>query len=183
MSSRLLLLSGGFFDFEKPEDSIYTIEDVAIGLSRCFRFGGHTTYPITVAQHSVILSYIAPESEALDALCHDGFEAFGNDLVRSLKGLLDDYQWIENKAMLDMFGRLGLSWPLSETVTRLDKELGDMEKDFLNGGSSNPLPSAWMKSIAGYGGWWLGLESAKQCFLNRWQTLTGKAKNHILNRS
>lgn len=181
---RLPLLSGGFFDFKNPARSVYTIEDIARGLSRTFRFAGQTLYPFTVAQHSVILSYMADEGEELAALMHDGFEAGGNDIVRSLKALLPCYQSIENEFMKDLFARVGLSWPLSESVTRKDKELGDLESLFLNGDSGHqPLPNAWRKTIHGKNVWSLSTMESQTVFLERWFELTGKSICTILMKA
>lgn len=184
MSSRLPLLSGGFFDFEKPEDSIYTIEDVAIGLSRVFRFNGHTLYPYTVAQHCVVLSRIVPDSLALSALLHDGSEAFISDIVRGAKELFSDYRCKECHIMEDLFWRtVDSPWvPISRALSQYDKALGDTEALFLKGKCADPLHDPWLKTVAGYSSWWLSPNDAALCFLNRWEELTNNPRSQILIR-
>ena len=180
MSSRLPVVSGGFFDFEKPEDSIYTIEDIANGLSHQYRFGGHVLYPITVAQHSVILSKQVEPELALAALLHDGSEAFIADVVRSAKAQMDDYQQLEFQIMIDLFDRVGLDWhDLSGLIKDHDQNLGDFEADFCND-PAGCVPLHWGSEENGEPFW--KPEYAKSAFLMRWQHISGKPKHCILYR-
>lgn len=41
----ILLRSSSYFDFELPEESAITIDDIASGLSHICRFTGHRFYP------------------------------------------------------------------------------------------------------------------------------------------
>lgn len=178
MSSRLPLLSGGFFDFEKPEDSIYTIEDVANGLSHQYRFGGHVLYPITVAQHSVILSKMVEPELALAALLHDGSEAFIADIVRAAKLFLTDYKSLETEIMEDLFARVGMVWHSEiERIKDHDQALGDFESEYCNDGTGC-VPMHW----AGVPDSFWPSEYAKNAFLDRWQDITGKPRHCILYR-
>lgn len=74
----------------RPHDvHIYTI---AHHLANRCRYNGATQHPTiserifySVAEHSVLCSYIGPEEEALERLLHDGSEAYNGDLIRPLK--------------------------------------------------------------------------------------------------
>ena len=177
MSSRLALRSGGFFDFLNPEESIYTVADVALGLSRTFRFAGHTTAPITVAQHSVVLSNMVAKEFALAALLHDASEAFIGDIVRSAKQFLHDYQAMEKIIMRDVFARVGLIWDeFPESIKKMDAELGDLESRLANGIGTD-FPEGWEKV---QNGWFWDSDQATAKFGSRWITLSGRMPNTIL---
>lgn len=88
--------SGKHIDYQniKPED--ICIEDIATSLSNTCRFAGHLPEFYSVAEHSVLASYLVAPEFALEALLHDAQEAYCCDIPSPLKGLLPDYQRIEN---------------------------------------------------------------------------------------
>ena len=73
----------GFYVIDpKPED--VRLEDIAYGLSYTYRYGGQVE-PITVAEHSVLMSLIIeimwPQSgKMLAGLMHDACEAYTHDI-------------------------------------------------------------------------------------------------------
>lgn len=175
--TRLFLLSGGHFDFHHPIRSIYTIDDVALGLSRHYRFAGHTRYPLTVAQHCVVLSKMVTPEFALAALMHDASEAFLGDIVRSAKIFLKEYQAVETTIMRDVFERVGLCWDeMPESIKKMDTELGDLES-LLCMGRSGDFPDGWDE--VGLNMFW-DEDCARSAFLKRWGELTCYGPNHIL---
>ena len=52
MNNKIHLVSGGWFSFNSPETSQYTIEDISRNLSHVNRFTGSTIKGYNVAQHS-----------------------------------------------------------------------------------------------------------------------------------
>jgi hypothetical protein len=114
------LLEGRSFDFLNPDNSNYTIEDVARGLSRQPRFAGHSTVPYYVAQHAWLVSYVVPEHLALAGLCHDNSEAFLLDIPKPLKVLLPGYIELEHKVEESMFRRIGLEFPMDKEIKIAD---------------------------------------------------------------
>ncbi|MCA6108971.1 hypothetical protein [Bradyrhizobium cenepequi] len=105
----IMLRSGAWFDFCAPEDSQFTIEDIAHGLANICRYSGQCADFYSVAEHSILVSEIAVGFE-LEALLHDAAEAFLGDITRPLKQMLPEYKRIEadvERAILKRFGVIG----------------------------------------------------------------------------
>jgi len=98
----ILLGSGGYFDYDAPEESKLTIEDYAYALAFTCRFAGQCVHPksgkrifYSVAQHCEILSHIVPAELAYGALMHESGEVVCGDLTSPLKSKLPEYKAIE----------------------------------------------------------------------------------------
>ena len=118
--SWIQLRSGGKFDFENPSRSTWTIPDIAWGLSHINRFNGQTDKPITVAQHSVNVSYLVPPEQALAALFHDAAEAFIGDITTPLKRMLGSwFAGLETEIEAEIFGKLNLN-PYTKEIKHAD---------------------------------------------------------------
>ncbi|WP_024881835.1 hypothetical protein [Methylosinus sp. LW3] len=91
----MLLKSGGRLDLLDPKPDAWTDEDLAIGLSRTYRWGGYSAWdlPLSVAQHSLaVLALREGEGkltprESLRELLHDATEGLvgGFDPIMPLK--------------------------------------------------------------------------------------------------
>jgi 5'-deoxynucleotidase YfbR-like HD superfamily hydrolase len=114
------LWSGHYFKFLDPDNSAYTIDDIAHGLSMVCRFGGHCAHHYSVAQHSVHVSEMVPPEFAYQGLMHDAPEALIGDVMKPLKMLLPDYQALEKKIEISVFKRLLVPYPLSAHVKDAD---------------------------------------------------------------
>jgi hypothetical protein len=119
-STSISLLNGGFFDYEAPERSRYTIEDIARGLSKMPRFSGQTDRLYSVAQHCVLVSKLVPEEFALAGLLHDAAEAFMADIPSPLKRMLPGYIELEQRAEADMCKRFGMKFPFHPSIKEAD---------------------------------------------------------------
>ena len=73
MNSRawILLPSGGRLNLLAPDPTSWTDSDLAIGLSRTYRWGGYSAWdlPLSVAQHSLTVLALATESMQTCGVC------------------------------------------------------------------------------------------------------------------
>lgn len=89
--------SGRRLDLLNPQQNQWTDEDLAVGLSRTYRWGGHSCWelPLSVAQHSLLVLVLRQQmqphqpltpGEALRELLHDSDEfGLGADLIAPIK--------------------------------------------------------------------------------------------------
>ncbi|ART61446.1 phosphohydrolase (plasmid) [Acidovorax carolinensis] len=120
--------SGRHLDLLNPSPDGWTDEDLAIGLSRTYRWGGHSIWPwpLSVAQHSLsvlgiykrLLNRPPSAAEMLRELLHDADEALigGFDPISPLKPLLGEgYTEIVSRLQAAVFRRYGVSdWMAEE---------------------------------------------------------------------
>lgn len=115
------LPSGRRLDLLSPSPFDWDDEDLAIGLSRTFRWGGHSVWPVplSVAQHSLTVLWLRRQGAAMDRatelreLLHDAEEALiGYDPISPLKPFLGPgFQALMERLQQMVFIRYGLpSW-------------------------------------------------------------------------
>ena len=95
----VLLPGGGILDLADPSPDSWTDDDLATGLSRTYRWGGHSAWkrPLSVAQHCLTVLAIRELDEPLSSglalyeLLHDAEEGLlGFDCIAPLKPLLGE---------------------------------------------------------------------------------------------
>ena len=122
----------------RPED--IELIDLAVSLSRVNRYVGHTRFPYSVAQHSVLCSELAinewgDKYLAMACLLHDCAEAFTSDIPTPVKALLKPtITHIEDAFDAAVFTRFGLPLMTDKQkvqVKAIDEEAYLLEKDQL----------------------------------------------------
>jgi hypothetical protein len=131
MDDGIALLSGAMFNYNKPEESDVTIEDIATALSNVCRFSGHLPRFYSVAQHLVNASRIVSEQNAFTALMHDTAEAFTNDLPTPLKWALPIFKELETKIEAAMGKKFGFEFPYPDEVKKADTQMLLLEKTYV----------------------------------------------------
>jgi len=84
--------TGTYFDFADPRPEMIYVEDIARALSQINRFGGHTRWPYSVAQHALLVARLVREAGGSPELCfaalhHDSHEAYLGDAPTPLKDI------------------------------------------------------------------------------------------------
>lgn len=117
----VLLKSGRRLDLLDPDPDAWTDADLATGLARTYRWGGHSRWnlPFSVAQHSLLVLRIREQMEApcqlepwerLAELLHDADEGLlGFDAITPLKPQLGDgYAQVVTRLRQAIASRYGL---------------------------------------------------------------------------
>jgi 5'-deoxynucleotidase YfbR-like HD superfamily hydrolase len=112
----------------RPED--IDIIDVAHALSNQCRFTGHVKTFYSVAEHSCRASDIVPDKYKLEALLHDGTEAYCTDVAKPLKRSdeMKGYRDIEERNWLCFAAKYGLPEKMSQEVKKADEIMLFTEK-------------------------------------------------------
>lgn len=169
------MADGSYFNFRKfnPED--FNIRNIASSLSKLCRFTGHTERFYSVAQHSVVVSYLVPEEFALEALLHDREEAFVGDMSTPLKRLNPMYRLKAEQIRRVSARAFGIPEEESPIVKKADHSALLLEKRYVMPRSASdrkhwaPYVDIVYPKIEP-----LNPDDAEKLFLNRYRELTGK---------
>jgi hypothetical protein len=163
--------SGLKFNPFNPDDASINIIDIAHALSMQCRFTGHCKKFYSIAEHSVYVSYLCDNKDALYGLMHDASEAYMSDISSPLKRSPDFKFYIdfEKKLQRKIYNKFGLYEDEPESVKKADlvmlateardlmsplhPEWVNLEKPFLF--TIDPLPP----------------EKAKELFLKRFEQI------------
>ena len=118
MSPTICSVSGQSVHLVAPDPGSIHIADIAHSLAHLCRFTGHTRQHYSVAQHSVLLSFVVKPEHALAGLLHDAAEAYLGDVSSPLKSLLPEYRLIEQRMQATIHRRFGLPQNLPEAMRR-----------------------------------------------------------------
>ena len=160
------------FDVLSPDSDDIHIETIAHALSNQCRFGGHCSEFYSVAQHSILVSYLCDRGEAMYGLLHDASEAYLVDIPSPLKhcGLFDGYLLVEQKLQALIQKKFGLREELPKSVKEADLvALSTERRDLMFPWVSEiwaDLPVPDQQRIVT-----LSPASAKRAFLNRYRTI------------
>ena len=115
--------TGKHFYIEDPQPEDIDIVDIAHALSMLCRFGGHSREFYCVAQHSVLISQLVSDENALWGLLHDASEAYLCDIPRPFKAYLENYKMLEERIQRAIADKFGLSWPMPEEIHNIDQKI------------------------------------------------------------
>lgn len=173
MSKTILTSLGHYFDFEHPEKHPYDIVEIAHALSHICRYTGHVGAFLSVAQHSVLVSYRVPPEDALDGLLHDASEAYLGDVSTHLKSLLPEYKALEARTERAIAAKFGTSYPLLPSVKEADGRMLMTEvRDLMPDGPRQDWPDALPYNEIVVRPW--SSDFAKVWFLDRYEELRKK---------
>ena len=106
-----------------PRPDEVDIVDVAQGLSKICRYGGHCTRFYSVAEHSVYVSQALPPSLRMYGLLHDASEAYLGDVIRPLKRFIPGYRDLEDAVMVAVCEHFGIHYPMPPQVKEIDNNI------------------------------------------------------------
>jgi len=131
--------SGKAMYFLNPKEDDFDIYDIAHTLSLLCRFGGHCKEFYSVAEHSVRCSWAAPDEFKLEALLHDGTEAYLVDMPRPIKQVMKEYKSIEKTLDIVLRKKFNLLPEMPPEVHYIDNAMLATEKRDL----MKPSEKAW----------------------------------------
>jgi len=121
-----------FYPYE-PRTSDIAIADIAHALSYQCRYSGHCRQFYSVAQHSVIVSYLVSKPNAFEGLMHDSQEAYVSDVASPIKKVVPEFAVFEQKIWSVIAERFGIKEELCHEVKTVDKLVCKWEYErFLN---------------------------------------------------
>ena len=167
--------SGQYINLLEPDSDRFLIEDIAHGLSHICRFGGHSREFYSVAQHSVLTSYLVPKEDQFAALMHDAAESYIGDIPKPLKELLLDYQVIERRMEIALFRKFGVQFPLPKSVKVADLVmLATERRDLMPADNLDGYPIISGIAPASFQIFPESPEKAKRRFLERFEHLSSR---------
>ncbi len=138
-----------YYNDDKLDQNPYNLEDIAHQTATISRYGGAAIYPYWVAQHQCALAYAIWEEThdpvlVLDALFHDGEEAYYGDMRSPIKDRNPEFRRMSraaNAAMRRSLRARGIPVPEKESdiVRAYDRRIIANEKAFV----MRPTKKAW----------------------------------------
>lgn len=125
--SSIVTYTGKRFPLFKPTVDDVCIEDIAHALSLLCRFTGHCKRFYSVGLHSYLASVLVSKEHALEALLHDGAEAYVNDLSRPLKHNPRMEAYSEIEGTIDYVIRAKYGLPQVATPPYMTQEVKDVD--------------------------------------------------------
>lgn len=144
----------------RPDQEAIRLEDIAHALSNICRFGGHTKRFYSVAQHSCLVSYLAPAQLRFAALMHDAAEAYLGDVIKPLKHILNSidgpcYRVLEERFEHAIAKRFGIDAGLFKQVKPYDMQAVEIEHGYFFLDNNHPFERifnseepCWTPSVA-----------------------------------
>lgn len=169
--------TGRRFFLDTPD---FDIKDIAHALSNICRYSGHCARRYSVAEHSILVSYIMEDQslgEPFEGLMHDAHEAYIGDIASPWKQYLPDYVALEHRLESRMRSWAGLSDKISDGCKLADYTALILEARVLipSGAKDwkmNPAVTAMADKVQDdYHIMCFDYESARREFMGRYQRL------------
>ena len=134
--NKLQTYTGKIFDFNDIRPEVIDIIDIAHALSNVCRWGGHCSKFYSVAEHSILCSYLAaqefPEDYKLQfyTLLHDASEAYIGDMPKPFKIMMGEYTDIEEKVEQAIQNKFGMDdyGDYKDLIKKYDLQLFKLER-------------------------------------------------------
>jgi hypothetical protein len=145
--SSMVTPTGRLVDFRQPDPATISLEDISFLLSRVPRFGGATSVPFSVAEHTIhcddILLVVLDRSEMWCGcpivwgdydvfdhlrqclLLHDAHEAFTGDIITGLKNIVPGIREVQARLDVVIRAATGVGSPsadLQRSIDLIDRE-------------------------------------------------------------
>lgn len=160
--------TGKEFYFLDPTPDSIDIRDIAHSLAFCCRFTGHSKRFYSVAEHSILVSYLA--NDPLAGLLHDASEAYITDIASPIKPYLSNYKELEDMLMGRIASKFGFDYPFDPDIKDCDATQLKTEAKYLL--KSGGIPWAHLyptKRQHGIKPMCLSPEEAETAFLERYE--------------
>jgi hypothetical protein len=121
--------SGIVVDLANPTVDMIDLLDITTAIAQVNRWAGQTTFPISIAAHSVMLfeecyRNISQDAKDLAAcLLHDGDETITGDYVGPAKALVKGSKELSDRLNRTIFERFGLPWPMPSWLKEIDQRV------------------------------------------------------------
>lgn len=119
--------TGKYINVFEPTLEMINIVDIAHALAHVPRFGGHTAKFYSVAQHSIAVAMKLPPEQQLAGLLHDATEAYLCDMPSPIKNRMPEYKKIEDKLMVAIARKFGITYPFMQVLKDADKAMLETE--------------------------------------------------------
>lgn len=175
-SGKMLLVSGKLFDLYNPTPDMIDIEDIANALGKQVRWNGQISEFYSIAQHSCLVSWLAPPHLSFAAFMHDAAEAYTGDIIRPIKKMLAQIFYdIEHRIELAVCDKFGIAPELIDAIAKYDDQALNLEYDALfkhdqqSISQISHLSGIRLKSKPAFDMW--DPETAKYCFLETYHNI------------
>ena len=163
--------SGALFYVDECNIEDIPITDIAHALGMNCRFNGHVDRFYSVAEHSVLVSKLVPEKDALWGLLHDVTEAFVPDMPRPFKDKIIGFDDFEGHLAKHVARHFDLSETMPQSVKYIDRNIVADEARRLY-----VQPPCWVDSYESVcpADWIVGYQPiiATELFMKRYKELT-----------
>jgi uncharacterized protein len=152
-----------FYPLEAEVDN-FNIEDIAHALSNICRWGGHSHWHFSVAQHSWLMSKLVYKENAFEALMHDATEAYLGDIPTPIKKMFPEYLKMEDELAKKLAKKFNFKYPFPEDVYEWDSNMKILEYSVLLKNKSSKVITK------------IYPEEAEKLFIDRYKELINERK-------